>query len=58
MYLTIQAIVLRVTDYNDRDALLTVLTRNHGKLTVKVQMFLVKLHVQIILQVHLKLATA
>lgn len=35
MYLTIQAIVLRVTDYNDRDALLTVLTRNHGKLTVK-----------------------
>ena len=35
MYLTIQAIVLRVTDYNDRDALLTVLSRNHGKLTVK-----------------------
>ena len=35
MYLTIQAIVLRVTDYNDRDALLTVLTRNYGKLTVK-----------------------
>ena len=35
MYLTIQAIVLRVTDYNDRDALLTVLTRNHGKLTIK-----------------------
>ncbi len=35
MYLTIRAIVLRVTDYNDRDALLTVLTRNHGKLTVK-----------------------
>ena len=35
MYLTIQAIVLRVTDYTDRDALLTVLTRNHGKLTVK-----------------------
>lgn len=35
MYLTIQAIVLRVADYNDRDALLTVLTRNHGKLTVK-----------------------
>lgn len=35
MYLTVQAIVLRVTDYNDRDALLTVLTRNHGKLTVK-----------------------
>ena len=35
MYLTIQAIVLRVTDYNDRDALLTVLTRDHGKLTIK-----------------------
>ncbi len=35
MYLTIQGIVLRVTDYNDRDALLTVLCRNHGKLTVK-----------------------
>ena len=35
MYLTIRAIVLRVTDYNDRDALLTVLSRNHGKLTIK-----------------------
>ncbi len=35
MYLTIQALVLRVTDYNDKDALLTVLTGNHGKLTVK-----------------------
>ena len=35
MYLTIKAIVLRVTDYNDRDALLTVLSRDHGKLTVK-----------------------
>ena len=35
MYMTIQGIVLRVTDYNDRDALLTVLSRNHGKLTVK-----------------------
>ncbi len=35
MYLTIQALVLRVTDYNDRDALLTVLTANHGKLTLK-----------------------
>jgi len=35
MYLTIQGIVLRVTDYNDRDALLTVLSQNHGKLTVK-----------------------
>lgn len=35
MYLTIQAVVLRVTDYNDRDALLTVLSRGYGKLTVK-----------------------
>ena len=35
MYMTIQGIVLRVTDYNDRDALLTLLTRNQGKLTVK-----------------------
>lgn len=35
MYLTVQALVLRVTDYNDRDALLTVLTRDHGQLTIK-----------------------
>ena len=35
MYTTIQGIVLRVTDYNDRDALLTLLTRDSGKLTVK-----------------------
>lgn len=35
MYMNIQAIVLRVTDYNDKDALLTVLSRNHGKLTIK-----------------------
>lgn len=35
MYLTIQGIVLRVSDYNDRDALLTLLTRRHGKLTAK-----------------------
>ena len=35
MHLTIQGLVLRVTDYNDRDALLTVLSRNHGKLTIK-----------------------
>ena len=35
MYLTIQGIVLRVTDYNDRDALLTILTRENGKLTAK-----------------------
>ncbi len=35
MYLTTKALVLRLTDYNDRDALLTVLTEEHGKLTVK-----------------------
>lgn len=35
MYLTIQALVLRVVPYNDTDALLTVLSRNHGKLTIK-----------------------
>lgn len=35
MYLTIQGIVLRVSDYGDHDALLTVLSRKHGKLTVK-----------------------
>ena len=35
MYLTTPALVLRVTAYNDTDALLTVLTCDHGKLTVK-----------------------
>lgn len=35
MYLTIRSLVLRVTDHNDKDALLTLLTREHGKLTVK-----------------------
>lgn len=35
MYLTIQGLVLRITTYNDTDALLTVLSRKHGKLTVK-----------------------
>lgn len=35
MYLTIRGLVLRVTAYNDADALLVVLTRTHGKLTVK-----------------------
>ena len=35
MYLTTKALVLRVTDYNDKDCLLTVLTSEHGKLTVK-----------------------
>ena len=35
MYLKTQGLVLRVTDYNDKDALLTLLTPNYGKLTVK-----------------------
>lgn len=35
MYLTIRGLVLRVKDYNDNDALLTLLTPDHGRLTVK-----------------------
>lgn len=35
MYTTIQGLVLRVTAYNDTDALLTVLSRDQGKLTLK-----------------------
>ena len=35
MYLTVQGLVLRVTDYKDRDAILTVLTRERGRITVK-----------------------
>lgn len=35
MYLTVRAVVLRVVDYNDNDALLTLLTEKHGKLIVK-----------------------
>lgn len=35
MYMTIQALVLRVTNYNDTDALLTVLSGQYGKLTIK-----------------------
>lgn len=35
MYLTIQGLVLRVTAYNDNDALLTVLSQDQGKLTLK-----------------------
>lgn len=35
MYLTTQGLVLRVTAYNDTDALLSVLTNEHGMLTVK-----------------------
>ena len=35
MYLTTKGLVLRVTSHNDHDSLLTLLTPNHGKLTVK-----------------------
>ena len=35
MYLTIRGLVLRVTQYNDSDALLSVLTPDHGLMTVK-----------------------
>lgn len=35
MYLNTKGLVIRVTAYNDTDALLSVLTPNHGKLTVK-----------------------
>ncbi len=35
MYLKIQGLVLRITDHGERDALLTILTRDHGKLTAK-----------------------
>ncbi len=35
MYLSTKGLVLRVTDYNDRDALLTLLTPEYGKITAK-----------------------
>lgn len=35
MYLKIQGLVLRVTPYNDHDCLITLLTKNHGRLTAK-----------------------
>jgi len=35
MYLTVRGLVLRVTPYKDTDAILTVLTEDQGKLTVK-----------------------
>ena len=35
MYLKIQGLVLRVTEYNDHDCLLTILSKEHGKLTAK-----------------------
>ena len=35
MYLNTKGLVLRTTAYNDMDALLSLLTPNHGKITVK-----------------------
>lgn len=35
MYLNTKGLVVRVTHYNDTDAILSVLTPNHGKLSVK-----------------------
>lgn len=35
MYVTTQGLVLRVSEYNDHDALLTLLTREYGRITVK-----------------------
>ena len=35
MYLTVRGLVLRVTAYKDTDAILTILTEDQGKLTVK-----------------------
>lgn len=35
MYLKTQGLVLRVSDYNDHDSILTLLTREYGRLTVK-----------------------
>ena len=35
MYLTVQGLVLRVSNYKDHDAILSILTHTHGKLAVK-----------------------
>lgn len=35
MYLKIQGLVLRVTEYNEYDSILTILSKQHGKLTAK-----------------------
>ena len=35
MYLTVQGLVLRIVPYKDTDAILTLLTAEHGKLSVK-----------------------
>ena len=35
MYLTVQGLVVRVSEYNDRDCFLTLLTKEHGRIAVK-----------------------
>ena len=35
MYLTTQGLVLRVSPYNETDAMLTILTARHGKISAK-----------------------
>ncbi len=35
MYLTIRGLVLRVSDYNDTDAMITLLTQKHGRLSAR-----------------------
>jgi DNA repair protein RecO (recombination protein O) len=35
MHLTTKALVIRITDYNDKDSLLTLLTSDYGKITAK-----------------------
>ena len=37
MYEKTEGIVLRETDYKEKDKLLTILTAEHGKLTVRVR---------------------
>ena len=37
MYLTTRGLVLRITDYNDRDSLITLLTPENGKILAKVR---------------------
>ncbi len=37
MYLTVQGLVVRVTEYKERDSLLTLLTGEQGRITVKVR---------------------
>ena len=39
MYLNTKGLVVRVVPYSDTDALLSILTPEHGKLTVKARVF-------------------